>query len=234
MADSLVLTGVRDVKKHTGDEMLLLRPKKGGDTFHLKEWWRGGKGKIYTDCSVFKVTTANGVVKLAIDSNMGTNLRIDHDGDFNFKFYGANEVKRAALFTENFELIEHYMFPTIAGGPIVTVTPAGAASRPNVTPPPAPSPEIGNAFIGGDSTPEVNVSETYSINVPGTATQLTYAWSITGIGALNNATDQETVLADFNSTVGTGTITCVVTASDDGVTDSPKTVTLDLVSEVGP
>ena len=41
MADSLVLTGVKDVKKHTGTEMLLTRPKRGGDTFqNLKS---GGK-----------------------------------------------------------------------------------------------------------------------------------------------------------------------------------------------
>ena len=41
MADSLVLTGVKDVKKHTGTEMLLTRPKRGGDTHSLKEWWKG-------------------------------------------------------------------------------------------------------------------------------------------------------------------------------------------------
>ena len=41
MADSLVLTGVKDIKKHTGTEMLLTRPKHGGDTHHLKEWWKG-------------------------------------------------------------------------------------------------------------------------------------------------------------------------------------------------
>ena len=42
MADSLVLTGVKDVKKHTGDEMLLTRPKRGGDSHPIKEWWKGG------------------------------------------------------------------------------------------------------------------------------------------------------------------------------------------------
>ena len=42
MADSLVLTGVKHVKKHTGDEMTLTRPKGGGDSHTIKEWWRGG------------------------------------------------------------------------------------------------------------------------------------------------------------------------------------------------
>ena len=28
------------------------------------------------------------------------NVRIDHDGSFNFTFYGINEVRRGALFTD--------------------------------------------------------------------------------------------------------------------------------------
>jgi hypothetical protein len=141
MADSLVLTGVKDIKKHTGTEMLLTRPKHGGDTHHLKEWWKGdGKGKCYVDCTVFNVTSAAGTVKLALDTSMSTNVRIDHDGSFNFNFYGINEVSRAALFTEAYELIEHYVFPRISGGKIMTVTPANGANRPVAPAPPAPSP----------------------------------------------------------------------------------------------
>ena len=47
MADSLILTGVKDVKKHTGTEMLLTRPKRGGDTHAIKEWWNDRNGKQY-------------------------------------------------------------------------------------------------------------------------------------------------------------------------------------------
>ena len=138
MADSLVLTGVKDIKKHTGTEMLLTRPRHGGDTHHLKEWWKGnGKGKCYVDCTVFNVTGGAGTVKLALDTNMSTNIRIDHDGSFGFSFYGINEVRRAALFTEDFELIEHYVFPAISGGKIMTVTPPDGASLP-VAPPADP------------------------------------------------------------------------------------------------
>ena len=54
MADSLVLTGVKDVKKHTGSpkEMLLTRPKRGGDTHAIKEWWkdRGGAQYVAAPC----------------------------------------------------------------------------------------------------------------------------------------------------------------------------------------
>ena len=126
MADSLVLTGVKDVKKHTGSEMLLTRPKRGGDTHALKEWWKGGHGKCYVQCTVFDVTVNGDVVKLALDTNMSTDIRIDHDGSFGFSFYGINEVRRAALFTPNYELIEHYVFPVISGGKVMTVTPADA------------------------------------------------------------------------------------------------------------
>ena len=131
MADSLVLTGVKDVKKHTGTEMVRLNPKGGGDTFQLNRWWvEGGVSTVYVKATVFDVTTAAGTVKLALDTSSSTNVRIDHDGSFNFTFFGVNEVGRAALYTDAFELIEHYVFPKISGGKIMTVTPAGAADRP--------------------------------------------------------------------------------------------------------
>ena len=137
MADSLILHGVKDIKKHKGTEMKRLSPKGGGDVFRLKCWWLGGQvSTTYVTATVFNVTTADGTVKLAVDSNVETNLRIDHDGSFNFNFYGINEVARAALFTDDFQLIEHYVFPKISGGKIMTVTPAEAASRP--APPPEP------------------------------------------------------------------------------------------------
>ena len=187
MADSLVLTGVKDVKKHTGTEMLLTRPKRGGDTHALKEWWKAGASKCYAECTVFNVTTAAGTVKLAIDSNMNTNLRIDHDGAFNFTFYGSNEVKRAALFTDAYELIEHYVFPAISGGKVMTVTLPGAASRPS-GPPPADT-TIDNVSIGltsGDASPTVGDTNTYTATVAGDATPFTYSWSAVG-GTVANA-----------------------------------------------
>ena len=131
MADSLVLAGVKDVKKHTGTEMLLTRPKRGGDTHSVKEWWKaGGVSTCYAECTVFDVTVGGDAVKLVLDTNMSTNVRIDHDGAFAFTFFGSNEIKRGALFTSDFALIEHYVFPSISGGQVMTVTPAGAAAKP--------------------------------------------------------------------------------------------------------
>ena len=76
------------------------------------------------------MTTSSGTVKLALATSMSTNVRIDHDGSFNFTFIGVNELSRAVLFTDTFELIEHYVFPSISGGKIMTVTPSTGASRP--------------------------------------------------------------------------------------------------------
>ena len=171
MADSLVLTGVKDIKKHTGTEMVRRFPKGGGDVFRLKRWWvAGGVSTTYTNCTVFDVTTGAGTVKLAVDSSMSTNLRIDHDGSFNFAFYGINEVSRAALFTSDFELIEHYVFPTISGGQVMTVTPADGANRPNAAPPKT----FTAVTLSGDATADEADVVTYTAASSGTATDVSY------------------------------------------------------------
>ena len=133
MADSLLLTGVKDVRKHTGTEMVRRNPTGGGDTFLLKRWWVGnGVSTCYEPCTIFSVTTDAGTVRLALATRSeGSRVRIDHDGSFNFSFYGAGEISRAALFTDTLELIEHYVFPSISGGKVMTVTPADSASRPS-------------------------------------------------------------------------------------------------------
>ncbi len=171
MADSLVLTGVKDVKKHTGTEMVRLNPKGGGDTFKLRRWWvEGGVSSVYVPSTVFKVTTAAGTVRLALATSSSTNVRIDHDGSFNFTFFGANELGRAALYTDTFELIEHYVFPKISGGKIMTVTPAGAADRPSA----APAKTFTAVSLSGDATADEGDVVTYSASKTGTATDVTY------------------------------------------------------------
>ena len=57
MADSLILKGVKDVRKHTGSEMVLVRPTRGGDTHQIKEWWKSGVSTCYCSCTVFDVTS---------------------------------------------------------------------------------------------------------------------------------------------------------------------------------
>jgi hypothetical protein len=115
MADSLVLVGVKDVRKHSGTEMQLIIPRRGGDTHQIREWWRNSVNTTYATCTLFKVTTAVGSVYLALPTGKfeGSDIKIIHDGSFNFTFVAINELDRAALFDEDMALIEHYIFPSI-------------------------------------------------------------------------------------------------------------------------
>ena len=217
MADSLVLTGVKDVKKHTGTEMLLTRPKRGGDTHSVKEWWKGGGvSTCYAECTIFAVTAGASTVKLVLDTNMSTNVRIDHDGSFGFEFFGPNEIRRGALYTEDMQLIEHYVFPAISGGKVMTVTPAGAAPKPGA----GPAPTIGTVTVSGDATASDGDTKTYTVSIDGTATSLTYLWTVTGDGSVNGSSTGAS--ADVDLATGSATVFCQVTAADVGVTDSPK------------
>lgn len=217
MADSLVLTGVKDVKKHTGTEMLLTRPKRGGDTHSVKEWWKaGGVSTCYAECTIFKVTAGANSVKLVLDTNMSTNVRIDHDGAFAFTFYGPNEIRRGALYTEDMQLIEHYVFPSISGGKTMTVTPAGAAAKPGV----GPAPTIGTVTVSGAASASDGDTETYTVSIDGTASSLSYQWTVTGDGTVNGSATGAS--ADIDLATGNATVFCQVTAADLGVTDSPK------------
>jgi len=131
MSDSLVLKGLKDVRKHTGSEMLLMRPKRGGDAYPVKKWWATNAAQtVYVGCSVFKVTQGALTAYLAIDTAEMSSIRIDSDTNFSFNFYGISQINRAALFTNQWELIEHYVFPKISGGKVMTVTPPGSAPRP--------------------------------------------------------------------------------------------------------
>jgi len=221
MSDSLVLTGVKDVRKHTGTEMLRLNPKGGGDTFQLKRWWVGaGVSTCYEPCTVFDVTTAVGTVKLALATKAeGSRVRIDHDGSFNFSFFGAGELSRACLFTDAFEVIEHYVFPSISGGKVMTVTPAGAASRPSAAP---PAKTFTGVTISGPSVSTDGDTETYSGSKTGTATDVTYAISsddgsdvVSGLDVTFNGTgDRVLTLTGSSAEVGSSkTDTLTVTVS---------------------
>jgi len=215
MADSLVLTGVKDIKKHTGTEMLRINPKGGGDSFKLARWWvEGGVSTTYVTATVFQVTVGGNSVMLALDTSSSSNIRIDHDGSFNFTFYGINEVLRGALYTDAFELIEHYVFPKISGGQVMTVTPAGAASRPGTTPPVT----IGTLTFSGDTTANDLETKTYTGSKSGTAGDVTY--TITSDDANDTVAGLDVT---FN---GTGNRILTMTATSLTATDSPVTETL--------
>ena len=216
MADSLELVGVKGVRKQTGTEMSIIRPLRGGDTHQVKEWWRKSVNTTYATCTIFKVTTGDGTVKLALPTGKfeTTNVKIIHDGNFNFTFTGINELDRAALFTENMELIEHYIFPSISGGKIVTVTPPGAADRPAAPPPP---PTIGTVTLSGEQAPVDGATETYTASKTGDASP-TYV--------LTSSDANDTVSGLDVTYSGAGPRTLTVTATDAAASDSPVIGTL--------
>ena len=219
MSDSLVLKGLKDVRKHTGSEMLLMNPKRGGNSYPVKKWWATNSNQtIYVGCSVFKVTQGGNSVYLAIDTAEMSTIRVDSDASFAFKFFINKEVSRAALFTDGWELIEHYVFPKISGGKVMTVVPAGAASRPSAGP---PATTIGTVSVTGASTASDGDTETYTVAVSGgTASGISYAWTVTGDGVVNGGATGTTVDVDLST--GSATISCTVSSSDAGVTNNPQ------------
>ena len=219
MSDSLVLKGLKDVRKHTGSEMLLMNPKRGGNSYPVKKWWATNSNQtIYVGCSVFKVTQGANTVYLAVDTAEMSTIRIDSDAGFLFKFYSPKQCFRAALFTDGWELIEHYLFPKISGGKIMTVTPAGGGSRPSAGP---PATTIGTVSVTGAAAASDGSTETYTVSVSGgTASGLSYAWTVTGDGVVNGGATGTTVNVDLSS--GSATVSCAVSSSDAGVTNSPQ------------
>ena len=224
MSDSLVLKGLKDVRKHTGSEMLLMNPKRGGNSYPVKKWWAINAAQTtYVGCSVFKVSQAGSSVYLAIDTGEMTTIRVDSEAAFVFNFYNIHQIGRAALFTDSWELIEHYAFPKISGGKIMTVTPPGSASRPSA-PPSATT--IGTVTVAGSATPTDGTTETYTVSNSGDASSLSYAWTVTGDGVATGGTTGTSFDVDVSS--GTATVTCTITSTDAGVTDSPKSGSLSL------
>ena len=226
MADSLELVGVKGVRKQTGTEMSIIRPLRGGDTHQVKEWWRKSVNTTYATCTIFKVTTGDGTVKLALPTGKfeTTNVKIIHDGNFNFTFVGINELDRAALFTENMELIEHYIFPSISGGKIVTVTPPGAADRPSAAP---PATEIDEVTVSGDATPTAGVVATYSATASGTTSDFTYTWGLGGGETVASGQGTSSITVNWSS-AGSNGVTCVVGSTDENWDNVTQSDTLDV------
>ena len=230
MADSLVLVGVKDVRKHSGTEMQLINPRRGGDTHQIREWWRNSVNTTYATCTLFKVTTADGSVYLALPTGKfeGSDIKIIHDGNFNFTFVAINELDRAALFTENMEIIEHYIFPSISGGKIVTVTPAGAADRPSAPP---PATQIDDVTVSGEVAATNGDQETYTAAVTATATPITYLWNVSAGGTINSGQGTTSAAITWNATGAQG-VTCSVSSTDanfDGV-DKSDTLTVNVAA----
>ena len=212
MADSLVLKGVKDIRNHTGTEIVYLSNPRGGDTYQLPRWDSPKSPGVNVDCTVFLVTTAAGSTYLAIrqDPSEGVDLKIDHDGSFGFTFSQVNEVRQAALFTDSWELIESYEFQPDPYAP-VKVT-AGTGSKPS-----AAAKTIGTVTVTGETSPADSATESYTVSISGDANDTSYAL------ASSDANDTVSGLDVTYSGAGERTLTVTATAT---ASDSPATGTL--------
>ena len=188
MADSLRLKGAKHVIKHTGDELKLRRPKRGGDLHLVPTWWNLKKTVNYTSAAVFDVSTSIGPLILVVPVDPETtDLSIKHNGDGTFVFPHVRGVDRVAVMSADMSVFYvEYQFSKISGGPTLkrTVNTLPAAA-PVVAPdpePPAPAEPtfaervadatftytVGVNNIGDAETP-INVYTLNGVDGPGIA-----------------------------------------------------------------
>lgn len=202
MADSLTFKGQKTVTKQTGSEMVLARPKRGGDTFQIKKWWGGRANTVYLSCAKFLVTTSGTPVELIIPVDQESiEIKIVHDGDGNFSFFDFVGIERIGVF-EAGVLLKEYIIPSNITLPVEEVT---------ISAPTPPVPTIGTVTVApASSTVNVGDSVNYTATISGDAGDAQYAWSssagvtVTGSGSA--------VAIQFDD-ADTHTITCTVTSA---------------------
>ena len=208
MADSLRLKGARSVSNHTGSEMILRRPARGGDVFKVPTWWNLKHRVQYASAAVFKVSSTRGTLSLVIPIDPeNTDITIKHDGAGSFTFPKVDGVDRVAVMSASMDTFyEEYQFAKISGGPVLKRT---------VNALPAVQESVsfsGQAGISGTAT----VGETLTATAPtftggvGTVTtNLIFQVSDTGSGGWS-------FLAGNPGTPGGGTATYTLTGAESG------------------
>lgn len=222
MADSLRFKGVKKISQHTGTELQLIRPKRGGDIHQVRQWWGLKHRVLYTGCAVFLADTSFGQVYLVIPTdNETTELQIMHDGEGNFSFPYIRGVDRVAVYsTDYITLYREYQFSKISGGATVTRIVQGYPSGP------APETTIGVVTVTGATTATAGTASTYSVSVDGDAGNLSYQWSSSDGAAVFSAETAATTDVTFSG-ADTVSVSCEVTSADDNPVDSPATGTLE-------
>ena len=186
MADSLRLKGAKHVIKHTGDEMKLRRPKRGGDVHQVPTWWALKKTVTYTGAAIFDVSSTVGPLVLVVPVDAeGTDLSIKHNGDGTFMFPHKRGVDRVAVMSADMKTFYvEYQFSKISGGPTLkrTVNALPVAAPAQAPEPPAPAEPtfaervadatftytVGVNNIGDEETP-INVYTLNGVDGPGIA-----------------------------------------------------------------
>ena len=124
MADKLVYKGGHTVVDHTGTEMQLTLPKRGGSVHRFPRWWNK-KGTIaYIEVAIFNVALANGTaVRLVVpQTGPAMTLEIRHDGAGEFTFPKVNKgaIERVGVFAvDSNDLLVEYQFSKISGGSVL-------------------------------------------------------------------------------------------------------------------
>lgn len=163
------LVGIKKIYNHYTEHSLglqfnILQPKKGGYLHSIKEWWQKRSGIQYVGCTILEFMAHDEkYYKLAVVSNNQTSLRFSYDGFLNFTFNHFKNVSRAALFTEDFQLIEHYVFPYDSRGKALTVIPQNAFPKPTFDYPEEElltSDEINNSEDNGENNEEESTQNT--------------------------------------------------------------------------
>lgn len=132
--DSLRLVGIKRLAKHTGSDLTLVTPTRGGDHHKIPQWWSANpKSTVYINCTKFSVNRPDGDVVIFVPSSADTRLDIKYDNSSDTWTFGAGSigVERVGVFTSSHEIIEEYVFPKISGGKVMKVTPPNAAAYPS-------------------------------------------------------------------------------------------------------
>lgn len=124
MADSLVLKGTKHVINQTGDEMQLVRPKRGGDTHQVPRWWALKKSVQYTTAAIINVSTSIGPLALVIPVDAENSiLEVRSAGDGTFIFPQNRGIDRVAVMAQDLSAFYvEYQFAKISGGPVLKRT----------------------------------------------------------------------------------------------------------------
>ena len=212
MADSLYFTAPRSVTAHTGTNLQLMIPPRGGNTWQFPQWWDKKQTVQYIDCAIFKITDRSGAdLRLVVPIDpANTELSILYQADDNFVFGYYRGVRRVAVVPiDATDVLVEYQFPAISAGSILKRT---------ITPLPGPSETITGVTVTGSQAVVAGVATTYSASITGTATGVTYSYSTNDSGATVNGADITFSLA------GTFSVTAVATKA--GATGSGTAGTL--------
>jgi len=186
MANSLLLKGVKDVVNYTSTDgnfpIRLKQNPRGGDVHQIKQWWaKKGNNTVYNACTVFEIVGTK--YWIVIPTCTSTQLGIGYNGDvYSMTFSNYNQVDRIAIMADG-QLQLEYLLPSVSGGTIAKRIVMAA-------------PDIGVVTINGTRNATTAVTNTYTANYDGSASDVTYVWTTTDSGAtITNGTSATCTIA---------------------------------------